>query len=78
MVNNAITQRLTKIGELINARLDAHNYKCQGITIKMSQWGDTIELQVFNDHEECTIKFNITEGYTVNNHVDNCEEITFS
>lgn len=77
MPNTAITQRLNKIATIINQRLDDHNYKCERVRINMTQWGDAIELDVFNDNEECTIKFNITEGYTINNHVDRCEEISY-
>ncbi len=77
MSNDAIKQRLIKIADEINLKLDKYNCRCHQVKISMSEWNDRVELDVFTENDRQTIIFDISEK--TNNHVkppEYLEEIT--
>jgi hypothetical protein len=60
--NDAIKQRLIKIGDVINERLDKQNLRCHGVKIVMTEWNDRVTLDAFDNEERVTIEFVVDAG----------------
>lgn len=68
MTNEAINRRLNKCTNVINAKLDEYRWKCDSVSINITDWNSHIELGVYRD-DECghltetaVISFNLFEG----------------
>jgi hypothetical protein len=78
MGEDVIKQRLIKVADEVNARLDKLGYRCHRLKIDMTAWGEKVTIQAFNDDEQVDLIFQITEGITSTcKPSDYCEDIRF-
>lgn len=78
MSEDIIKQRLNRVSDEINTRLDKHGYRCHRLKIDMTAWGEKVTVHAFNDEEQIDFTFQISEG--INSPCkpsDYCEEINF-